>query len=411
MSRITLFFLTALMALPAAAQTGRPEMLDDDRIMPHETQTLQLKVDNMFFFKDNEYDGNVQKGYSLPGVWIRPRLTYQPTRRLRLEVGLHALAYHGANKYPNYAYQDIGTWKGSQYQRGAHVLPFLRAQLKLKHADLVFGDIYGQSNHRLVTPLYDPELDLTSDPEAGFQAIVRRPHTRFDVWINWQSYQFETDTHQEVFTLGMSDIVYYNAPHSRLHVYSPIQLLGQHRGGEQDTIAGNSVQTLVNGAVGLGLKWNARRRVLRSMGLEADVVGSYQQSGQLWPHDAGVGVFARASVQLSDFGLHAGYFYGHRFVSLYGNSFFSTLSTKTPGTEFIDPQTAFFTADYAHTFARHYTLGFSFNYYYTDRRPMRSAGGDVSLSNARSAFSAGVYFKASPSFVLKRFEAHRRHGH
>lgn len=141
-------------------------MLDDDRIMPHETQTLQLKVDNMFFFKDNEYDGNVQKGYSLPGVWIRPRLTYQPTRRLRLEVGLHALAYHGANKYPNYAYQDIGTWKGSQYQRGAHVLPFLRAQLKLKHADLVFGDIYGQSNHRLVTPLYDPELDLTSDPEA-----------------------------------------------------------------------------------------------------------------------------------------------------------------------------------------------------------------------------------------------------
>lgn len=37
------------MALPAAAQTGRPEMLDDDRIMPHETQTLQLKVDNMFF--------------------------------------------------------------------------------------------------------------------------------------------------------------------------------------------------------------------------------------------------------------------------------------------------------------------------------------------------------------------------
>lgn len=206
----------------------------------------------------------------------------------------------------------------------------MRAQLKLKHADLVFGDIYGQSNHRLVTPLYDPELDLTSDPEAGFQAIVRRPHTRFDAWINWQSYQFETDTHQEVFTLGMSDIVYYNAPHSRLHVYSPIQLLGQHRGGEQDTIAGNSVQTLVNGAVGLGLKWNARRRVLRSMGLEADVVGSYQQSGQLWPHDAGVGVFARASVQLSDFGLHAGYFYGHRFVSLYGNSFSAPSRPKRP---------------------------------------------------------------------------------
>lgn len=100
MSRITLFFLTALMALPAAAQTGRPEMLDDDRIMPHETQTLQLKVDNMFFFKDNEYDGNVQKGYSLPGVWIRPRLTYQPTRRLRLEVGLHALAYHAPTNTP-----------------------------------------------------------------------------------------------------------------------------------------------------------------------------------------------------------------------------------------------------------------------------------------------------------------------
>lgn len=408
MTRLTAILAALLLSLPAAAQIDRPELLDNERLAPHETRTLGLTVDNLFFFKDNEFDGTVQKGYSLPGVWIRPRLTWQPTPWLRLEAGMSALAYHGANKYPNYAYQDIATWKGAQYQRGAHVLPFLRAQLRLRHADLVFGHLYGLSNHRLVTPLFDPELDLTSDPEAGFQVIVRRPHTRFDLWINWQSYQFETDTHQEVFTLGLSDIVYYNAPSSRFHVYSPVQLLGQHRGGEQDTLPGGSVQTLVNGAAGLGLKWNARRRILRSVSLEADAVGSWQQAGSLWPHTTGYGLMAQAAVQLADFRLRAGYFYADRFVSLYGNAFFSTLSHKNPGAEFIRPQTAFASVDYAHTFARHYTLGFSAHYYYTDRRPMRYPTGLTVQAGARSAFSAGVYFKASPSFVLKRFGPRRK---
>ena len=52
--------------------------------------TLGLELEALAFFKDNEFDGNVQNGYSLPGVRLQPRLTYTPIRQIKLELGLHA---------------------------------------------------------------------------------------------------------------------------------------------------------------------------------------------------------------------------------------------------------------------------------------------------------------------------------
>ena len=70
------------------------------------------------------------------------------------------------------AYQDIAYWKGDQYQKGVHVLPYFRAQMALSdHVNIVLGNIYGASNHNLIEPLYNPELNLTCDPEAGLQLL------------------------------------------------------------------------------------------------------------------------------------------------------------------------------------------------------------------------------------------------
>ena len=60
--------------------------------------TLGVELDALAFFKDNEYDGSVQYGYSLPGVRLTPRLVYTPIKEVSLELGVYAIFYHGANK-------------------------------------------------------------------------------------------------------------------------------------------------------------------------------------------------------------------------------------------------------------------------------------------------------------------------
>ena len=181
------------------------------------TRTLAFELDNISFFKDNEFNGQLQNGYSLPGLWVQPKLVWQPLDQIRLEAGLHALIFNGANKYPCYVYHDIGRWKGNQYQRGAHVLPFFRAQAQLKNLTFVLGDIYGGANHRVIEPLMNPEINLTQDPEMGFQLLLDLPRYELDAWINWQSYIFEEDTHQEAFTVGLHQKITLNPQPSTLN--------------------------------------------------------------------------------------------------------------------------------------------------------------------------------------------------
>lgn len=70
------------------------------------------------------------------------------------------------------------------------------------HVNIVLGNIYGASNHNLIEPLYNPELNLTCDPEAGLQLLYDSKAFDLDVWVNWQSFIFREDVHQEAFTVG-----------------------------------------------------------------------------------------------------------------------------------------------------------------------------------------------------------------
>ena len=135
---------------PAKAQMWDSLATTDYRVDSSMTRTLRVVVDNLSFFRDNEYSSTLTKGYSLPGLWIQPRLAYTPHRQIDLELGLHAAIFQGANKYPNYVYHDIAEWKGSQYQRGAHVLPWIRARAQFQNLTVVLGDIYGGQNHQLM---------------------------------------------------------------------------------------------------------------------------------------------------------------------------------------------------------------------------------------------------------------------
>ncbi|MCL3849982.1 MULTISPECIES: hypothetical protein [Parabacteroides] len=398
--------LAGLLAIQtASAQIPERVFKSDHRIDPDKKGQLSVELDNISFFKDNEYTGSIMKGYSLPGLWVQPKVTFYPLSNIKLEVGAHMLRYWGATKYPSLAYQDIATWKGNQFQHGFHVLPFFRAQVALSdHVNIVLGDIYGGANHNLIEPLYNPELNLTADPEAGLQLLYDSRRFDFDVWVNWESFIFHEDTHQEAFTVGLSARYKLNNPESRFHFYVPLQGLAQHRGGEIDTIYTNSVQTLMNGAIGAGAVWNTGNPIFKNVNLEFDVTGYYQQAGELWPYDSGSGFYVRASADIYDFRVKTSYWNSNKFISMFGSPFYGAVSTSTEGVTF-DGQNMFYLGfEYSRSFGKGFSMGVDVDIYQHLPVNMYEQGVDgVSKSGSATSFSAGVYLRINPSFLIKSF--------
>lgn len=415
-----------------------------------ERRSLRVIVDASAFFHDNEFKSPIRRGYSLPGTRLQPRLAYNPIPQINIEVGASMLFFNGANRYPCFAYHDIGVWKGAQYQKGSHVLPWVRLQGSLRHLDFVLGNIYGAANHHLITPLFNAEQNLSADPEMGMQILLHRPHIELDTWLNWQSYQFDLASHQEAFSVGTTaEILWSKARHSdrrlqQITFFSPIQLVMQHRGGEQDKTK-MGVQTLTNISVGTGLLWQPKTNVLNTLRGELNAVASYQQKGRLWPFKSGFLCHAGLQAQfIKRVGLALDYCYAPKqFASIFGSPFFNTFplntsnyysstsangngnATSGDGTQ-IQPNGTLTTADgtqiqpngslagqfhdsysnmhnlrlaisYAYTFAKAYTLGAQF---------------EALLTNAHSAIgkspnglncSFGLYFRVTPSFFIKRF--------
>ena len=80
------FFAVSVMA---SAQNDSILFEDNTRIDTTARGELRLNIDGMAFFRDNEYKGSLRKGYTLPGFWLQPTVSYQPLSRLRLEAGAY----------------------------------------------------------------------------------------------------------------------------------------------------------------------------------------------------------------------------------------------------------------------------------------------------------------------------------
>ncbi len=354
---------------------------------------LTVQVEGMAFFRDNEYDSDISKGYTLPGAWLRPTLQYNPLDNIHLEVGAAGLFFDGANKYPNYAYHDIAKWKGNQYQDGVHLLPWFRAEMKTGNFDFVIGDIYGGTEHQFITPLYNNEQMLSADPEMGAQILFNSRLVKADVFCNWQSFQFEEDTHQEAFTVGIASSLTPFKAEGWNNLSLRLQTLVQHRGGELDkSELGLGVQTLCNGSLGVAWDKSFAQRGLNHLHIEGDVVGCYQQAGKLWDFESGLAYNASASLTFCrDLHAQAGFFLAPKnFITLYGNPYFSTISMKHPELKFTSNNTAYFDFGYSHTWAERYTFG-------TNLEAFSCRPGD---GKNEFVFSFGLYMIVKPQFLL-----------
>ena len=365
---------------------------------------LYIVLDNLSFFKNDELEGDVIKGYTLPGFWAQLKAVYYILPNVKVEAGIHGTRYWGARKYPAYAYQDIARWQGDQYQRGFRFNPVFRGHIALSDQwHIVLGTLYGGANHQLIEPLYNPELNLMADPETGFQVLFKSRHFDADAWINWESFIFKNDEHQESFMFGLSGRVKVNDPTSKWHFYMPVQALAQHRGGEIDTITTQSVQTLMNGAVGIGTRWNVNARYLKHISAELDMVGYYQQAGEMWPFDNGMGVHARLDAEVADFHFKAAYWSSDKFISLMGNPLYGAVSMVEEGATFKKPKLIHLGAEYSRSLSKAVSLGIDFDLIHRFSNDMILPDASITPIKASTSITFGVYMRLTPSFLIKKF--------
>jgi len=378
----------------------------DARIDSTLYRQLFIEVDNLSFFKNNEYNSTVQKGYTLPGFWLQLKTTYYPFVNLKLEAGAHSIWFWGATRYPAFAYIDISTWSGRDYSHNVHVLPFFRASLAFsKNVQVIIGNIYGGSNHGLIDPLYNSELNLSADPEAGVQLLYHSPWLDFDGWLDWISFIYRLDTHQESFITGFSSTFKVNPATSRFHIYFPLQGLAQHRGGELEiTDAYN--YTAYNGAVGVGMRWNLNRSVLKYMNIETDIVGYKDASTMAYTLWKGFGVYTKFAMRLQNFHLTAAHWSCKDFVPLLGNPFYGAVSNKINGMIYRRPKMLYLGIDYVYPLGKGYACGLHGSVYYFFSGKMYASETGLRANSSfgeNQNFAMGVFMRLNPSFLLKRY--------
>lgn len=409
--RIFFFILIFCIAWTGAAVARAEDThtIEPDSITfaPDSTQVgeLRLNVYSTLFFRDNEFSNPMIRGYTLPGFRLNPTVSYAPNEKINVELGVYMLRFWGTDSYPNLAYSDIAYWSGDDKKtKGLHTLPFFRVTYTNGSSlGIVLGNLYGGYHHRLIQPLYARELNLTADPEAGAQILYSNKWLDADVWINWESFIYKGDTHQEAFTFGVSSRLKYNSISSRLHVYSPVQALFQHRGGEIDNITTNSVQTNMNAAAGLGVRYNINHRALHSASVEADALVYNQQKGSLYPFDKGWALFVHGDVDVANVKCRLGYYRSHKFLSLFGYPFYGDVSVSEPGLTFDNRQMLTAGFRYMWNVAPGYSLGFNAEIY-RHLGAEGTIGGSTTHYPASTGFAGALFLRLSPSFLLKKIK-------
>jgi len=363
---------------------------------------MGLCIDNISFLNDLETGGDVQKGYTLPGFRFNPRLTYYPASMIKLEAGISLLRYWGADKYPNYAYHNISEWKASEYQLGFHLLPFFRAQIQpIPQLNIILGHIYGGSNHDLIEPLYNPELNLTADPEVGAQMIYNSRVAHFDAWINWETFTFKNEANNEAATIGVSTRFHITNPRSFFYLGIPVQAVVTHHGGEIDSINGEVV-SLANGAAGLQFGFNFDNSVFKHLNLSFMGAGYRSfRSEETISFNEGWAFYSNFNVRIWNIDLKMNVWRSGDFINLFGNPIFGNISTSKENWSF--PRIMVWNPGirYEQEFGQGYHLGANFELFSSPEFTIYSGVVPIK-TNTYFGWSAGLFLRINPSIVLSK---------
>lgn len=398
---VFVFMVVFTSVLPLEAQFCFSDTSFENGDTTIEKGSLLFHIADKSFFVDNEYTGEKTYGYSLPGFRLTPTLFYALNEKISLEAGISMLRYHGANRYPCVIYSYFPTWQAYQFLSGLHLMPYFRALWNISSTmQLAFGNIDNRNSHLLSEPLYNVEHTFSSDPEAGVQFRLNKPHQYLDVWLNWQSFVFANDIHQETFTLGANWQTKFDLVKEKLRLVIPVSLIIQHLGGEN--LSGDfSVCTWSNIAAGMRLDFK-QNRLISSIG--ADYL-YYNQAGEtdIVPFENGWAAYPYIELAYKQFKIKFAYYDSEDFVSLLGSPHFCNFSTNTPDLVFDRSNQFYIRGTYRYDICK----GCSFDAYFQMFRQNHLTGDrpgfEKVIRDGFTSFSFGIILNIDHSILLKRF--------
>lgn len=397
-----------LSAFESSAQFVYQDRSFKETISKPEEKQLLFNIYNQDFFVDNEYTGVKTAGYTLPGFRLTPTLSYGISDNLFIEAGLSALRFHGAEHYPCIIYANLPDWKSYQYSKGLHLIPYFRAVWFINpYSSLTFGNIENLNSHFLPEPLYNFENTFASDPEAGLQLKINTKHNRTDIWLNWQSFVFGKDIHQEAFTLGIntqSRILFNN---EKFELTFPLSALVQHLGGEN--LSGNfNTESWVNLSLGLKLARHIGKHMHISSGCDFLYYKSLSESTHM-PFHEGWAYFPYIETSYKKFNIKLAFYDSKDFVSLLGSPHFNNFSTNTENLVFERATQYYLRAMYSQKIAKACSTDFYVQIFKQNRITGDRPGFEKVIRNGFLSFSVGVILNIDHSITLKHFTKKTNH--
>lgn len=298
----TVFFrLNALAQLPNKAfEFRRP-------LVPADSQRVKLGIYMLGFNKNNEYFNRIADGYTLFGFQVVPYLTYQPTKRLRIDAGL-------------FARKDFGNPDISVVE------PLISIRYEQGPFNVVFGTLEGSLNHRLIEPIYDFERVMLDRLEEGLQFLFQKPNTFLDVWINWERMIYRGSPYQEEVSGGFS-FNHQLLGGERWQIKLPLQMLAYHKGGQIDR-ARLPLETFVNAAAGLELRKDWKKGLLRSLRFQPYAVWYKDFSHVLLqPYTEGGGWYVNLAAASRHFEAMLSYWQGEGYMGIKGGALYQSVSS------------------------------------------------------------------------------------
>ena len=265
--------------------------------------SLFLRIENSNFLVNYEYFNDILQGYTLIGYFLNPKIAYYPSKKTKIEVGVHLLKYSGLDDFTKFT-------------------PTLTFHYKAnKSTDIIIGTLYGSTNHEMIEPLFSHEFFYTDNAENGLQFLFDTKIYKGDIWINWQQFIFEGDEKQEIFTLGLSNKIFLNGRDKRHSFSIPFQTIFVHQGGQINE-TNEEVITLNNSAIGLNYNFTPNHIFFKSITLESFFVNYEDLSTKnIFPYIQGYGVHSAASIKAGNFNYQLGHWYGDSFMNALGNPY------------------------------------------------------------------------------------------
>lgn len=392
--------LTAITILLSSINaSGQLSYLFDDnhRIDSNDTKKMYFEIDAVNFFKNNEFKGEKVKGYTLPGFRLSTNISLAISKNIQMEIGANFLRYWGEEAYPCYSYLSISEWESERYNNGLHVIPMMRAQFSVTDSfHIIIGTLYNINNHSLCRPLYNNELNYTADPENGVQILYSNKYYKSDIWLNWQSFIFKNDIHQELFTFGYTSTTNILRNTNGLNICIPLQYVVQHRGGEINNSEVREVQTASNYAIGLNTSYNFNHNLLKYISLGCNYVGYMQNTGTLYPFDNGWGIYPELSVKIHDFIIRTSYWVSEDFITMLGSPHFGNLSQKTQDMVFDKMDMFMIDVEYCYHKNKYFAFGLEGNYTYYFPYTANRPGYDLIKRDAANSFAFGLFLRINP---------------